>query len=54
MVLDFGVQLWDVFVVSSFVRLSPAGCSLYGCIHHYFFPSLPLHIGYIFFTLLLC
>lgn len=50
MTLDFGVQLGDVFVVSSFARLSPAGCSLCGCIHHYFFPSLPLNIGYIFFT----
>ena len=55
MTLDFGVKLGDVFIVSSFARLSPAGCSLCGCIHHYFFPSLPLNIGYIYFLyLLLC
>jgi hypothetical protein len=38
----FGAQLRDVFATMSFVRLSPAGNSLYRCQDCYFFSSSPL------------
>ena len=41
-VYHFGVQLQDVFILHSFMRLSSTGSFLYGCVNHYFFFSKPL------------
>ena len=40
--IRFGVQLQDVFILHSFMRLSSTGSFLYGCVDHYFFFSKPL------------
>ena len=41
-VYHFGVQLQDVFILHSFMRLSSTGSFLYGYVNHYFFFSKPL------------
>ena len=48
-VYHFGVQLQDVFILHSFMRLSSTGSFLYGCVDHYFFFSKPLWYLYIIF-----
>lgn len=43
--LPFGAQLKDVFIIHSFMRLSSAGCFLYGCMGLllFLFKAFPLY-----------
>ena len=47
LIYAFGVQLQDVFTISSFMRLSPAGNSLYGCRDCYLFFSKPFTMSHL-------